>query len=87
MTPLELNEYLDTETKIYSGFESKSLAKRITCADGESVSIQGNKLAYCAPRNNAGPYHLVEAGFPSCKPPESWITYAQEPDTLETVWG
>lgn len=44
------------------------VAKRIECADGFSMSVQGNYGAYCSPRRNFADWHQVEVGFPSEKP-------------------
>ena len=49
---------------------------RIVCNDGESVSIQVGEYLYCVPRINSAPWFAVEAGFPSCVPPDSWKHYA-----------
>ena len=63
------------------------LAKRISCADGFSLSVQATQAAYCAPRRNEGPWHEVEVGFPSA-PPELIAHRAENPDKLtDTVYG
>lgn len=62
--------------------------RKVVCADGAQVSIQASEMHYCTPRDNAGPYTHIEAGFPTVAPPESWMPYAGEPDKpLETVYG
>ena len=43
----------------------KKKNKRLVCADGFSMSIQANNGAYCSPRNDEGPYHEVEIGYPN----------------------
>lgn len=53
-------------------------APRIICEDGESVSIQASKFTYCSPRDDFAPWYAVEAGFPSCTPPDSWQEFAEE---------
>lgn len=45
-----------------------TVAKRIECADGFSMSVQGNYGAYCSPRHNFVDWYEVEVGFPSDKP-------------------
>lgn len=63
------------------------LAKRITCADGFSLSVQASHGAYCLPRRNVGPWIKVEVGYPSAKP-ELIMEYAEQPETpTETVYG
>lgn len=62
--------------------------ERIVCRDGATVSIQANRGMYCTPRQDAGPYTHVEAGFPSVQPPESWKEYMDGgDDPLDTVYG
>ena len=55
-------------------------APRIWCKDGENVSIQAGKYLHCTPQHNYAPWSEIEAGYPSCKPPESWEKYAEEWD-------
>ena len=90
-----LNEYLMAFRKpdLYGidfvGLDGSSfpLAKRITCKDGFSLSVQATHGAYCSPRRNEGPWHQVEVGFPSA-PPEFIGHKAENPDKLtDTVYG
>ena len=64
-------------------------AKRITCADGFSMSVQVHEGAYCSPRNGVGPmWSQAEIGFPSERPSEAIMTYAEEPDRpTDTVYA
>lgn len=64
------------------------LNERIQCADGFSMSVQGNETAYCYPRtNNAEEYTQVEVGFPNMVE-ELLLSYAEEPDNPRgTVYG
>ena len=48
----------------------------IECNDGTTLSVQVGDGLYCTPRNNEGPWSLVEVGYPSVTPPESWREYA-----------
>jgi len=45
----------------------KDLYKKITCADGFTMSVQASRTSYCFPRDDIGPYEEVEIGFPSAK--------------------
>lgn len=54
------------------------LLPHLLCNDGAVVSVQVGWHTYCEPRNNVGPYTLVEAGFPSVIPPQSWLSYAEQ---------
>jgi hypothetical protein len=79
MTTVEkLQEFLSGE---------KYVKPRVKCVDGFEVSIQASKTHYCSPRENEGPYYLVELGFPSL-PLEILKEYAEEEDDLvNTVYG
>lgn len=93
--PWSLNDYLmafrktDADGWSVVGLDGSAfpLAKRITCADGFSLSVQATQGAYCAPRRNEGPWHQVEVGFPSAAP-EFIAHKAENPDKLtDTVYG
>jgi hypothetical protein len=61
----------------------------ITCADGFSFSIARGEFAYCVPRNDEGPYTMVEIGFPSERPEpwDAWRERCETPsDPTETVY-
>lgn len=64
------------------------LNKRITCADGFSMSVQANASAYCEPRvDNAKAYVSVEVGFPSHYE-ALLVPYAEDmEDYTGTVYG
>jgi hypothetical protein len=85
-----LNEYLNRyRTQDGFGLDGSSfpLAKRIVCADGFSLSVQATHGAYCSPRNNTGPWHEVEVGFPSAAP-ELIMNRAEDPEKpTKTVYG
>ncbi len=77
---MNINEYLTSQRdlndeKVYMD-NSFPLAKRITCNDGFSLSVQATHGAYCRPRHNIGPWYMVEVGFPSAKP-EFFSEYAE----------
>ena len=85
-----LNEYLNRfRTADGLGLDGSHfpLAKRITCSDGFSLSVQATHGAYCQPRKNIGPWYEVEVGFPSAKP-ELIMHRAEDPSRpTETVYG
>lgn len=56
----------------------KILMPRLFCVDGTSLSVQASRNHSCSPRNDNGPYHKVEVGFPSVAPPDIWLDYAEE---------
>lgn len=64
------------------------LNRTVVCADGFSMSVQANKMAYCSHRaSNAERYKAVEVGFPSHEEP-LLLEYASNPDEpTETVYG
>jgi len=66
-----------------------NLNPRLVCKDGFSISVQGNKHAYCTPKLDDVTYTHVECGFPSSTPiTKELIDYAEDPEDLcETVYG
>ena len=67
------------------------IVPRIWCKDGEDVSIQAGEYLHCTPQDDCAPWSEIEAGHPSCKPPESWKEYAEEwdkkfSDRIRYVW-
>ena len=68
--------------------EYKKQTKRIECVDGASLSVQASMGHYCSPRTDAGPYSMVEVGFPSHKPQESMMEFAETPENpINTVYS
>jgi len=64
------------------------LNKKVICADGFRMSVQGNESAYCEPRlNNQKKYNLVEVGFPSAKEEliMPWCENRSKP--TDTIYG
>ena len=56
-------------------------------AVADSSHVQATKGAYCAPRENQGPWHEVEVGFPSSEP-EFIMQFAEQAEKpTETVYG
>lgn len=61
----------------------------IKCADGFKMSVQASKVHYCAPRDSAGPWGMVEVGFPSAKV-EAFMPYidgGEDTNPTDTVYG
>lgn len=87
-----LNNYLSSQRDeqdedILEDRKLPPVAKRITCVDGFSLSVQASFAAYCSPRTNVGPWREVEVGFPSAVP-ELIMEYAEEPlRAKDTVYG
>ena len=69
-----------------NGHTSPRPAPRITLHDGETLSVQANRFAYCSPRCNGLQYYdYLEVGFPSFTP--TFLSYAEDPDTpTETIY-
>ncbi|CAB4197470.1 hypothetical protein UFOVP1309_16 [uncultured Caudovirales phage] len=62
------------------------IAKRITCKDGFSLSVQATHGAYCLPRTNIGPWIKVEVGYPSSIP-EFIMEFAEDQESpTDTVY-
>ena len=71
---------------MYGRVKDKNI--RIICNDGESLSIQAHKEAYCTPRANKGPYTHLEVGYPSVKPPDSMMEFCEDSDKpTDTVYA
>ena len=88
---MDLNKYLTSQRKPDGrGITDNSvfpLAKRITCQDDFSLSVQANQGAYCSPRKNIGPWYEVEVGFPSAEP-ELIMSFAEQAEQpTKTVYG
>jgi len=87
---MDLNKYLASQRdlsdeRVLADY-SFPLAKRITCADGFSLSVQATHGAYCTPRTNVGPWSEVEVGYPSTAP-ELIGSYAESPESpTDTVY-
>ncbi len=71
--------------------------KKITCADGFSLSVQASSFHYCSPRTDDGPWTAVEVGFPSAKD-SALEKFAEDPgaplevhsdgsSSVQTVYG
>ncbi len=59
----------------------------IHCNDGLTFSLQTSSGHYCTPRDDSGPWHEVEIGFPSEPVPEL-IQYAEDAKRpTETVYA
>lgn len=73
-----MNEWLN-EGRKNTGSEFV-LTKRVTCADGYSVSIQASSGHYCRPRiteHDVATYSAFELGFPS-SPDNVLMPYAED---------
>lgn len=83
------DEIAEFARKTIEQFEQPfNLCEGIICNDGTEISVQASIHHYCSPReNNAKCYTHVEAGFPTVKPQESMMEYAECPDKpTETVY-
>ncbi len=50
---------------------------KIVCVDGFTMSVQASEAHYCQPRDNKGPWHTVEVGYPSERE-VLFMTYAED---------
>ena len=63
------------------------IKKEITCEDGFTMSVQASRYHYSLPREDEGPHHAFEIGFPS-EPEELIIRFAEDASSpTETVYG
>jgi len=61
--------------------------RQIVCKNGLAMSVQASQHHYCSPREDQGPYQMVEVGFPNRKV-EALMEYAENPATpTSTVYG
>jgi len=61
--------------------------KKVSCADGFTMSVQAGPFNYSTPRNREGPYSQVEVGFPSSRE-ELLMEWAEDrDDPTGTVYG
>ena len=61
--------------------------KQLEMKSGFSVSCQASQGNYCSPKNNTGPYDMVELGFPNAVEPLI-AGFAEDPDNpTGTVYG
>ena len=75
-----------TDDSVVNG-RSFPIAKRITCNDGFSLSVQATHGAYCSPRTNIATWYSVEVGYPT-KAPELIMDYAEDKEKpTDTVYG
>ena len=65
--------------RIYSG---AVFFKPIRLENGDELSIQANRGAYCTPRDDTGPYDEIEVGtfFRGGRTPRSWLRYLEGPE-------
>ncbi len=77
------------EAKVIHGRLYRENLPRIACGDGTTMSVQASSGHYCSPRDNAGPWHEVEVGYPSCKLDAlmPYIDGDKETDPTNTVYG
>jgi hypothetical protein len=80
---IALNHHLRTARELNYPYA----CRKVVCADGFTMSVQASENHYCSPRNNEGPWEVVEVGFPSTIEPLLW-DYADEPGKwTDTVYG
>lgn len=83
-----LQRHLAGPVKVLGEYDYKEPVPRVVCANDVSVSVQASRTSYSRPRANFGPWTHVELGYPSVRPPEFIMRYAEEPDNpTGTVYG
>lgn len=65
---ISFNEFMElTEQELQGspgGWEYRPLRPSMVLEDGTVLSVQASDTHYCSPRENTGPYTMVEIGFP-----------------------
>lgn len=70
-----------------NGHKYRGLLPRIVCADGTTLSVQVGSGLYCSPRDDGGPWHAVEIGYPSRRL-DGIMEWAEDPERpTDTVYG
>ena len=68
-------------------YEYTEIRPRVICNDGESVSVQGSRTHYSAPRCDGNRFYEVELGYPTFSD-DRLIGYAEVPENpTDTVYG
>lgn len=88
--PLKIEEEINRRfagrvSQNINGYNYIKVMPHMNAADGFNVSVQASEVHYCSPRENSGPYILVECGYPS-ELPVAWADWAETPDTTDTVF-
>jgi len=94
---LDASKRINAETdKVTARFHGEAMAlnrhlnhvPKIVCADGFKMSVQASAFHYCSPRDSAGPWSMVEVGYPSEKV-EGFMPYIDGEDSnpTDTVYG
>jgi hypothetical protein len=80
----DINAYLTANR----GPQRHWMAKKLVCADGFRMSVQASEYHYCSPRDNDGPYTLVEVGYPT-EAVDALMPYIDGADCepTDTVYG
>ena len=73
--------------RAYPGISMRAPAKPLTCKDGFVVSVQASSAHYSSPRDDGGPYHCFELGYPSAADDliSEYAENAEKP--TDTVYG
>ena len=93
LTVDKLNEMLSAQPIKGDGgrYDFKDIMPRIEMTNGSNISVQTGHTHYCSPRESVGPWRLVECGFPSVTPPETWKEYFDgdwgNSDGTDSVYG
>ena len=65
----------------------KAKYRPIVCENGFQMSVQASEMNYWEPRDDYGPYTLVEVGYPSRKE-SPLMQWAEDPDDpTGTIYG
>jgi hypothetical protein len=70
------------------GTDFLEIIPQIECSDGFTMSVQTGRTHYCKPRDNYGPWHSAEVGYPSARV-EEFMPYidGKDSDPTDTVYG
>lgn len=85
----KLQAYLSSAPIHYNGGDKyRDVLPSIQCADGFYISVQASRTHYCSPREDEGPWHQVECGFPSEHPGDEMLEHAEDKERpTDTAYG
>ena len=83
-----VSDFIFNKTEVSSDiYPLRSIAPKMKMNDGFEMSVQASRGHYCSPRDNRGPWHAFEIGYPS-EEERLLAEYAEDADKLtDTVYG
>jgi len=79
--PVNVLEAFERIVSARGGVPGAIFFKPLILENGDALSVQANRGAYCKPRDDLGPYDHIEVGvfFRGNRMPRSWQRYCEGP--------